>query len=97
MVALQEEIDWLCYRLYGLVEPDRGEDESHYDLPGLKLGERPFEIAMARQMAAGELQTSWFERHGSTPITEIPGHWPESYRPLVRGGSTRSATTQTSP
>ena len=27
---------------------------------------------MARQMAAGELQTTWFERHGSTPITEIP-------------------------
>ena len=51
--------------------------------PGLKLGESQFEIAMARQMAAGDLQTSWFERHGSTPITEIPGHWPEAYRALV--------------
>ena len=27
---------------------------------------------MARQMAKGELETAWFERHGSTPITEIP-------------------------
>jgi hypothetical protein len=88
MVALQEELDWLCYRRYGLMAPfewpDGGGDEPYSDPPGLKLGERPFEIAMARKMAAGELQTSWFERHGSTPITEIPGHWPESYRALVQ-------------
>jgi len=38
---------------------------------------------MARQMAAGELKTTWFERHGSTPITEIPAEWPEDYRRLV--------------
>ena len=38
---------------------------------------------MARQMAKGELQTAWFERHGSTPITEIPTHWPAAYRKLV--------------
>jgi hypothetical protein len=87
MVALQEELDWLCYRLYGLMEsaetPDGGYDEPYLDPPGLRLGERAFEIAMARQVAAGELQTSWFERHGATPITEIPEHWPDSYRTLV--------------
>ena len=38
---------------------------------------------MARKMAAGELETTWFERHGSTPITEIPADWPEDYRQLV--------------
>ena len=38
---------------------------------------------MARKMAAGELETTWFERHGSTPITEIPAEWPEDYRKLV--------------
>ena len=38
---------------------------------------------MARKMAAGELETTWFERHGSTPITEIPSHWPQPYRDLV--------------
>jgi hypothetical protein len=38
---------------------------------------------MARQMAAGELETTWFERHGSTPITELPAHWPERYRRAV--------------
>ena len=102
MVALQEELDWLCYRLYGLMEsietPDGGYDEPYRDPPGLKLGERPFEIAMARQMAAGELQTSWFERHGSTPITEIPAHWPESYRTLVAAAARRDPRrTRTSP
>jgi hypothetical protein len=88
MVALQEELDWLCYRLYGRMEPtetpDGGHDEPYRDPPGLQLGERAFEIAMAWQMAAEELQTSWFERHGSTPISEIPAHWPEAYRALVQ-------------
>src|SRR5208283_4250021 len=27
--------------------------------------------------------TPWFERHRSTPITEIPGHWPADYRAVV--------------
>jgi hypothetical protein len=52
-------------------------------LPEIDLGERAFEIVMARQMAAGELETAWFERHRSTAITEIPAHWPEDYRRLV--------------
>ena len=38
---------------------------------------------MARKMAAGELETAWFERHRSTPITELPAHWPDDYRALV--------------
>ena len=70
MIALQEELDWQCYQLYGLVT-----DDLRYtgdDLPEIALGQRAFEIVMARQMQKGELQTSWFERHGSTPITEIP-------------------------
>lgn len=82
MIGLQEELDWHCYALYDLIDteliyPSR-------DVPPVRLGERAFEIIMARKMAAGELQTAWFERHGSTPTTEIPGHWPEAYRQLVR-------------
>ena len=38
---------------------------------------------MARRMAAGELETAWFERHRSTPITELPTHWPVDYRSVV--------------
>ena len=79
MIALQEELDWECYRLYGLIE----EDAHNTEPPPLKLGQRAFEIVLARKMAAGEMQTTWFERHGSTPITELPADWPDDYRQLV--------------
>ena len=68
-------------------EPGSDADDSntgnHREPPPLALGERAFEIVMARRMAAGELETTWFTRHGSTPITELPAHWPDDYRALV--------------
>ncbi|MCY2987409.1 MAG: BREX-2 system adenine-specific DNA-methyltransferase PglX, partial [Planctomycetota bacterium] len=99
MIALQEGLDWQCYRLYGLTKEEltqrrKGakEEENQENLcalaplrepPALLLGQRAFEIVMARKMATGDLQTTWFARHGSTPMTEIPGEWPEDYRRLV--------------
>lgn len=79
MIALQEELDWRCYGVYGILE---GSPE-HSDPPPIKLGERAFEIVMARRIAAGELETAWFDRHRSTPITEMPDHWPLDYRAIV--------------
>ncbi|PRC58964.1 hypothetical protein C6A85_19850, partial [Mycobacterium sp. ITM-2017-0098] len=29
-------------------------------------------------------ETAWFERHGSTPITEVPASWPDDYKALVQ-------------
>ena len=81
MIALQEELDWQCYSLYDLLDDDLRYDGG--DLPEIVLGERAFEIVMARLMANGELETSWFERHRSKPITEVPSHWPDAYRSLV--------------
>ncbi len=88
MISLQEELDWQCYRHYGLIENDDLEwpEDRLDDLPPLTLGERAFEIRMARQMAAGELETTWFERHkdaGSKAITELPAAWPDDYRALI--------------
>ena len=80
-ISLQEELDWHCYRLYGVLDEDLCYQGSP---PAVKLGERAFEIALARRMAVGETETVWFERHGSTPITEIPDHWPADYRELVK-------------
>ena len=82
MIAVQEELDWCCYRLYGVTEDDLCMPVG--DLPAMCLGERAFEIVLARRIAAGEVETKWFERHSSTPITEIPAHWPAAYRALVR-------------
>lgn len=81
MIALQEELDWQCYQLYGLLSDDLRYQND--DLPDLVFGERAFEIVMARKMTKGELETAWFERHGSKPITDLPKHWPAAYRKLV--------------
>lgn len=80
MIAHQEELDWDYYRIYGLID----EDLTYAgDVPGIALGERAFEIALARRMKDGE-ETAWFERHGSTPLTEIPEHLPADYRELLQ-------------
>ena len=81
MVTLQEELDWQVYSLYGLLDDEiTAPAES---LPELRLGERAFEIVLARKIAAYEVETQWFARHGSTPITEVPAHWPAEYRAIV--------------
>jgi hypothetical protein len=82
MIALQEELDWQCYSHYKILDQDLTYKKD--DLPEIALGERAFEIVMAREIANGELETSWFERHGSNPITEIPSHWPKPYQKLVQ-------------
>ena len=80
MISIQEELDWQCYQLYGLVTEDLTDQN---DPPFIQLGQRAFEIVMARKMAAGELETTWFERHNSTPITELPAHWSDGDKRLV--------------
>lgn len=82
MVACQEELDWQCYHIFGLADRDlRAPRES---VPELQTGKRAFEIVLARRMAMGEVESTWFERHGSTPITELPAEWPEAYREVVQ-------------
>ena len=85
MVAWQEELDWKCYEFYSLLHTqDKGYSPiSSKNPPEVTLGERAFEIVLARRLAAGKEQTTWFERHGSTPITDVPAHWPEDYRQVV--------------
>ncbi|MGZ0143365.1 BREX-2 system adenine-specific DNA-methyltransferase PglX [Rhodococcus qingshengii] len=81
MLAEQEELDWEVYRNYGLIDDELFLPAGQ--APGITLGERAFEIALARKMAADETESAWFSRHGSTPVTEIPAHLPAEYRELV--------------
>lgn len=80
MVGLQEELDWLCYRLYGIdaEAPVRSPENT----PPLTPGLRPFEITLAvddlerrEAIEAGEeldeLPTAWFTRHGWDPHTTL--------------------------
>jgi hypothetical protein len=82
MIGLQEELDWHVYHLYGLL------DESLTlpigDSPPVRLGERAFEIVMARSMQPGDLEIEWFSRNKSVPHTTIPEHLPEAYRTVVQ-------------
>ncbi|AGZ44182.1 BREX-2 system adenine-specific DNA-methyltransferase PglX [Actinoplanes friuliensis] len=81
MIALQEELDWQVYSLYGLLEDELTAPAD--SVPELRLGERSFEIVLARKMRDEGLESQWFARHGSTPNTELPGHWTAEYRAAV--------------
>jgi hypothetical protein len=80
---LQEELDWQTYELYGLVAPNDAALLCCENPPAIELGHRAFEVVLARKMAAGEEETTWFVRHGSTPTTEVPPEWPEEYKRVV--------------
>ncbi|WKK13440.1 BREX-2 system adenine-specific DNA-methyltransferase PglX [Rhodococcus ruber] len=49
MIAHQEELDWECYRIYGLIDEDLTYPGK---LPEVRLGERAFEIVLARGLAS---------------------------------------------
>ncbi len=93
MVGLQEELDWLCYRLYGI---DENVEVLPADaVPPLTPGVRPFEITLARDdverramlergATPSESPTAWFKRHRWQPRTEIPDDVDERYAALIR-------------
>ena len=58
MIALQEELDWDVYRRYRLISTGDADElvAEPVDVPELKLGERAFEIVLARSGA----ETQWF-------------------------------------
>lgn len=78
MIFQQEELDWLTYRLYGLLDEDF--NYGGLSVNALELGHRSFELALAR---SAEPDLVWFRRHGSTPITQPPATWPNDYRDVV--------------
>ena len=80
MITTQEELDWHCYHLYGLL-PESLESVAP---PAIRLGERAFEIVMARRIVTGTLETKWFEWLGIEPVSDIPLDWPAEYRALVQ-------------
>ncbi len=77
----QEELDWEVYQIYGLIDTDLAYSGSAID--GITLGQRAFEIDLARRIQDGSEKTAWFERHSSTPTTELPGSWPDDYKAVV--------------
>jgi hypothetical protein len=103
MVGLQEELDWLCYKLYG-IDPDI-QVRVPNDVKPLVPGQRPFEIALAREdaerreaLARGEepdeAPTAWFERHGWTPVTGLESIVDADERAVVASRIERTAASR---
>jgi hypothetical protein len=81
LIFEQEELDWETYGLYGLLDEVMTYQGDAIDT--MRLGERAFEVALARTIESGAEGAAWFERHGSSPLREVPGMWPADYRELV--------------
>jgi hypothetical protein len=73
------------YRRYGLLTDEQAAElvAAPDSVPNLVLGQRAFEILLAGQVDDDEGAAQWFARHRSTPVTEIPGEWPDEYRRVV--------------
>ncbi|MEU1435336.1 BREX-2 system adenine-specific DNA-methyltransferase PglX [Streptomyces sp. NPDC005786] len=88
MVALQEELDWAVYGAYGLMSGDevvRTTLPRGANGPGVEPSERAFAIVLARAVAAGETNTSWFAHHNHQfpTLVDLPAHWSDSYKAVV--------------
>ncbi len=83
MVFEQEELDWEVYRLYGVVEDDLTYHGG--DIDELLVGERAFEIALARGVAKGTVKTRWFSDFCQAQTEVLPKRWPSGYARLVDG------------
>lgn len=80
-ISHQEELDWACYQAYDLIDEDLCYVGA--EAPPIELGQRAFEIVLARKLVEGSFETTWFARHGSQPTTDLPDHWPADYQRLV--------------
>jgi hypothetical protein len=80
MVALQEELDWLTYGSYALIEPVP--TVAPGAIEPLAPGHRPFEIALARRddEADDDEKSAWWSRHGHDRVAEMPEHYSTAHR-----------------
>jgi len=102
MVALQEELDWLCYALYGfdkdsdVVAPDVVEPCLPTDLSwNLSFAEKDAanRDAIARGEEPDEQPSVWWVRHGWAPLTAPPGEVSASLRARIEARRARTSLT----
>lgn len=102
MVALQEELDWLCYGLYGVdtaddgVTPDEVEACPPTWLPwNLTFAEK--DTANRKALASGEepdeQPSVWWERHRWEPLTALPREASIVLKKRVAARRARTAAT----
>lgn len=102
MVGLQEDLDWLCYKLYGI--DSEGETRPVEAAPPLTPGLRAFEVTLAHEdaerreaVARGEepdeAPTQWFARHGWEPVMSLD-QLPEAERAIVHARIERTQASR---
>lgn len=93
MIALQEELDWQCYALYGLeigvplCPPEHIAPTIPTHLPWcLRFAQRDaqYRTELAQGQTPSELPSDWFVRHGWEPVTQLPADLPETQRKLIQ-------------
>jgi hypothetical protein len=102
MIALQEELDWLCYALYGLdtasdvVAPDQVEACPPTWLPwNLSFAEKDAANREARTngQEPDEQPSVWWERHRWEPLTALPKEASAALKKRVEARRARTAST----
>ena len=83
MYGLQEELDWIVYEIAQLAPRGSTQVRSPEQVPLISLGERPFEIALARRVASKDIETEWFESRGLRVVTEVPHDLPPKQRGVL--------------
>jgi len=81
MRFLQEELDWQYYECFDLCADRLCYSSQPFPI---QLGQRAFEFLLARGIASGESESTWFEYIDILPRTELPAEWPQDYQDLVR-------------
>jgi hypothetical protein len=84
LIALQEELDWLTYSSYGLIDPISVAAPNLIE--PLAPGHRPFEILFARadDEAEDDERSAWWSSHGHDRVTEIPPIYSEVMRARIQ-------------
>jgi hypothetical protein len=102
MIALQEEIDWLCYALYGLdtasdvVATDKVEACPPTWLPwNMTFAERDAQNreTLARGEEPDEQPSDWWTRHGWEQLTALPKEASSALKKRVEARRARAAST----
>ncbi|MGI5232534.1 BREX-2 system adenine-specific DNA-methyltransferase PglX [Actinoallomurus sp. CA-142502] len=87
MISLQEELDWQIYAAYALISKEDAAKLTASNIgaiPDIQLGERAFEISLARTLDDDDSAGEWFDRHDSKPIRYVPTEWPYEYQRIVQ-------------
>ncbi|MET3708870.1 hypothetical protein ABIB17_003519 [Arthrobacter sp. UYEF6] len=81
MISYQEELDWQSYYLYGLTSQPL--TYTGDNMPEIRVGERAFELEMARRIPDAAAYSKWFSELGISPVSEVPQGWTADYQELV--------------